>query len=442
MELSRRLLVVATVAALVLFGGYTAHRNTDLPLVLEPAPELSPVKRFLVESQLSDDEREGGEGGAIASPPPTQVDADRSRAVAGSAAERFQRVWYPWEKNKSVESVAARAVGGSRVWVSCAYNKGRSGHELKDVATTFILAVWLGWTPCAQGWWTSKSVGMFNAAAGLVRCPVNRGGKLEPGSSLVGPIGLPGGVRTVRVVRFQRTSYDGLDDEGVRALRQAVSGAVGTAAPDEAILLYLTGSTRVHMDQVYSWARSKPDAVPVTVFADVRRTLQARLFAQLWSTGNATAAVVTGELPPPPLPAYLAGILDVNCTAVERCELTSPSATSGATTQAAMGTKQLQPHDRLSHAPHGGEIVVAIHLRRGDIAAGMAEGEWTSKEFAQRLVVQLHAALDACACALEIHVYTEKSGASDLQRAPPISGVTKIWSGGESHSFFSHSETD
>ena len=355
-------------------------------------------------------EQESGRG--IASPPPTYARAEVGSAVDDN--ERFRRVWYPWEYTR-VNTTAVRS--SPQVWVTCAYNNGRSGHGLKDVATPYILAVWFGWTPCSQTWWSSKSVGLFNAAAGLARCPVSRSGKLESENSIQGP-----GVRTVKVIRFQQTTYDGLDEVGVRALREAVDTALASASADEDVLLYLTKSTRVHLDQAYTWAHKKPADLPVTVFTDVRRTLQARLFARLWNTTVAAAESTPQELPEL---SYLKGITSVNCSNMaDRCELIRGSAATNL-------KKPARPAGRSSAmTSNGSTIVVAIHLRRGDLGAGMAEGEWTSKAFAQRLVGKLHKSLDNCAGSLEIFIYTEKAGANDLRQEPSIVGVTKIWSGG------------
>lgn len=327
------------------------------------------------------------------SPPPPPV----------SENDQFRKTWYPWELRASKET--------TKVFISCAYNKGRSGHELKDVATTFVLAVWFGWTPCAQDWWTTRSVKLFAPALGLSSCRVNHRGELQDDNPFYGLQPTP----VVRVVKFSNTSYDGLDVMTVLALRDRVAREITYAREGEAILVYLTKSTRVHTDQAFSWARTKPNRLPPDVFPEVRHALQVRLFKRLheFTRKQHGARLDMSSMQP-----HVKNVANVQCSPGKRC-----------TVQNEVETVVPAPLKA---------IVVAIHLRRGDIGAGMAAGEYTSKAFAQRLVNDLHAKLDGCDRPLEIHIYTEQSGANDLKKKPHVRGITKVWVGGTSHLYQLH----
>ena len=327
-------------------------------------------------------------------------------------------LWAPWETvRKNDLAAAARAGHGAgseaavKVFVTCTYNKGRSGHELKDVATPFIFGVMYGWTPCHGKWWKTKPVKMFNPALGLVDCETYRAKDGQP--SMNERLG----ATRVHSVVHRQTSYDGMSFDDVRAVGAKVDAAVARAKPGEAVLVSFQKSTRVHMHQLYTWWRQ--GMLQHAVFEPVRRTLQARWFHYM----NRLVPTMSNVELPPTLP-YLAQGPECrgNTNASSMCVEYAPPA-PGATAANRDGSS---PGAR-GHRPPG-DLVVAAHFRRGDVKH-MSYGEFTGPAFAQRMVNGLRAQLSACkGRAVEVNLHTESRGAEDLTKRPGIKNASHIYS--------------
>lgn len=313
-------------------------------------------------------------------------------------------VWEPW---KAV--AAAQQLGGAPVFVTCGYNKGRSGHELKDVATPFILGVMYGWEPCASWWWENKPVKMFNPAYGLRDCETySAKDQIKKGKeSLEKRLG----VEKVVHIKHTMTSYDGMELDQVEELAAKVRRAAADAPPGTAIRVVLSKSTRVHMHQVYVWRLA--NKIPHAVFEPVRRTLQARFFYKMSRVEHTVKNVERM-----PEISYLDSSANCNgnTNATARCVYFSPTASDSET----------WPYTPEEHQPES-TTTVAAHFRRGDVGGAMAAGEYSNQVFAQRLTNQLHTVLDPCDGDLRITIHTERRGADDLKKNPGLNNVTKIY---------------
>ena len=310
---------------------------------------------------------------------------------------KAQALWSPWAQR------AADLNPVVPIYVSCGYNKGRSGHELKDVATPFILGTWLGWTPCSQDWWKSRSVSYFNPAFGVTRCKLNKWGGTTP--ELSAELNHSGGIT---VFKFAKTTYDGMTWNEVQDLLVAVKRQAAKVPAGGALLVYLDKSTRVHMGQIWSWQHE--GRIQAAVFGPVRRALQARFFRGL----NYKAQMMPTVQRAPQI-EYLRGGSECQSNRDEDSlcvELSLPGA----------------KHTPLPNHDTAKTLVVAAHFRRGDISGGMAAGEFTSKAFAQRMINEMRRSLSGCPQEVEVHLFTERQGADDLKRG--LHNMTKLWAGG------------
>ena len=187
--------------------------------------------------------------------------------------------------------------------------------------------------------------------------------------------------------------------------------AAAEAGPDVAILVRLSKSTRVHMHQAYNWRCE--GKLPHAVFEPVRRTLQARWYHKMnrlaYSIANVQQAPHLNYLEGPPR-------CKGNTNSTSQCVQFSP----------APAETEMWPQTPALHASPD-VTVVAAHFRRGDIGSHMANGEFTSQKFAQRLANDVHAALDACDGSLEITIHTERQGADDLKKAPGLQNITALF---------------
>jgi len=335
---------------------------------------------------------------------PIAAPANAQSEPMWEAANTAGDVWTPW---KTV--AAAQELGGVPVFITCGYNKGRSGHELKDVATPFILGVMYGWEPCASWWWTSKPVKMFNPAYGLRDCETySAKDEIKKGKeSLEKRLG----VEKVVQIRHTLTTYDGMNLAQAEELAAKVRKAAAAAAPGTAIRVLLSKSTRVHMHQVYNWRFEKK--IPHAVFEPVRRTLQARFFYHM-----SRVQYMIANVEKVPEVSYLEGPPEckANNDAAAHCVYFSPAGPEAA---------ELYPQKPPEHQPDS-TTVVAAHFRRGDVAH-MSQMEYSSKDFAQRLANQMHTVLDPCDGNLMITIHTERRGADDLKKNPGLKNITKLY---------------
>jgi hypothetical protein len=321
-------------------------------------------------------------------------------------------LWAPW--NTVNPSLQEDGTSGAKIFVTCSYNKGRSGHELKDVATPFILGVMYGWEPCTGLWWRTKSVKMFNPGMSLVDC------EYYSAKDVIKYDAAPleermGGVTSVKRIDFTSTSYDGMAFEEVEALAARVRDIAAAAGPGAAVLVRLHKSTRVHMHQAYNWRYE--GKIPHAVFEPVRRTLQARWFHRM----NRLAYSIPNVQLAPTLD-YLSG--SPGCKGNMNSTAQCVQFTADAYSEPIEGlTLQQTP------PAHSGPdtIVVAAHFRRGDTSGHMSQGEFTSQRFAQRLANDLHSILDHCDGTLKINMHTEKQGADDLKKAPGLQNISKLF---------------
>ena len=321
------------------------------------------------------------------------------------AANAHGDVFTPW---KTVAAAHEFAPGVS-VFVTCGYNKGRSGHELKDVATPFILGVMYGWEPCSSWWWTSKPVKMFNPAYRLRDCETySRKDEIKKGKD---SLEIRLGAEKIVQIRHTMTSYDGMEFEQVEELAAKVKRAAAEATPGTAIRVLLLKSTRVHMHQVYNWRLA--GKIPHAVFEPVRRTLQARFYYHM----SRTQYMVANVEKVPEL-SYLTGPPECkgNDNATAHCVYFSPSGAEAASVYSKTPAE---------HQPDS-TTVVAAHFRRGDVAH-MSKMEYSSKDFAQRLANQMHTLLDPCDGDLVLTIHTERRGADDLKKSPGIMNITKLY---------------
>ena len=334
-------------------------------------------------------------------------DVDVAAASAANAASPEFDLWSPWDSvNKKLNS------SGAKVFITCTYNKGRSGHELKDVATPFIFSVMYGWTPCHGKWWKSKPVKMFNPALGLADCESYRAKDNQP------PLTERLGATRVSSVVHQHTTYDGMTFEDMGLLKAKVDAALSRAKPDEAILVTLTKSTRVHMYQVYNWWRQ--GKMPHAVFEPVRRTLQARWFHYM----NRVSYKVGSVERVPELP-YLKEDAECQGNTVEdsKCIEYTP------TDIGVQPNRDATAPGPVDHRPSS-DLVVAAHFRRGDVKH-MAAGEFTGPEFAQKMVDAMRDQLSKCkGKKIEVNIHTERRGAEDLTKRPGVKHVSRIFSKG------------
>jgi len=327
-------------------------------------------------------------------------------------AQRAFDLWSPWETvRKDVRAAAARAGLGKgpeaaavKVFVTCAYHGGRSGHELKDVATPFIFGVMYGWTPCHKEWWRTTFVNMFNPALGLVDCEAYgpKAGQPSLNERL--------GATKVHSVVHRQTSFDGMSFEDTQAVGAKVDAAVARAKAGEAVLVTFQESSRVHMYQVYNWFRQ--GRLQHAVFEPVRRTLQARWFHSMYRL----APTMSNDELPPTIP-YLAQGPECrgNTNVSSMCIEYSPRGAEAA----AANRDGLHPGAR-AHRP-ASDLVVAAHFHRGDEAKKFRHGEFTGTAFAQRVVDGLRAQLSACkGRTIEVNLHTEKRGGGDLTKNPEI----------------------
>jgi hypothetical protein len=324
-------------------------------------------------------------------------------ALGSLEAKMEANIWSPWEQVWASLSVP----GMAPVFVTCTYNKGRSGHELKDVATPFILGAMFGWTPCTGMWWSTKPVKMFNPGFGLTDCETY-GKKYD-----MPPLEMRLNTTKVERITVRNPTYDGMDFEQLTALQTRVTKASKAAVPGTVILLVLQGSTRVHMHQAYNWRID--GKLPHAVFEPVRRALQIRWYAHM----NRVAHQI-GKVEAVPTIPYLFG--------GDRCR--------GNTNRSAMCVEwSPDPADNMTdelykHAPepHRGisVIVAAAHFRRGDVAH-MSKGNFSSKAFAQRMANDLRNILGNCNGELAINIHTERQGNADLVKNPGLKNITKLY---------------
>lgn len=285
-------------------------------------------------------------------------------------------LWWPWEQYRPA---------GPAIYVSCTYNKGRSGHELKDVASVYLLAVWFGWSPCNwMSWWATKPVRMFNPGYALPVCD-----------------GTAASLNATSVIRVNllKTNYDGLVLEDIYSLQRRVAATISEIANKSGVvvLVVLQKSTRVQIDHVYNWERE--GRLPHPVFEPVRKALQARFFKGL---NAARAAAVGGHgLPAPPALPYLRYGSD--CLNEDNGRIGFGSVLP------CIGEASLRNSTS--------RITVAAHFRRGDISDAMAWGEYSNSAFAVRLAKQIRAALVGCKQEVNVAFYTESKGAADLKKA-------------------------
>lgn len=337
-----------------------------------------------------------------AAPDPSAAGATGRSAGGGAAGSpvvsaKARALWSPWvQRATDLNPVVP-------IYVSCGYNKGRSGHELKDVATPFILGTWLGWTPCSQDWWKSRAVSYFNPAFGVTRCKLNKWGGATP--ELSAELNHSGGIK---VFKFAKTTYDGMTWDEVQELLGEVKMQAAKVPLGGALVVYLDKSTRVHMGQVWSWHRE--GKIPAAVFGPVRRALQARFFRGLNLKAQMMPAVQLA-----PQIEYLRG--------GPECQ-----DNRGEDSLCVAYTPPDARHTPLPNHDTAKTLVVAAHFRRGDISGGMAAGEFTGKAFAQRMINEMRRSLSGCPQEVEVHLFTEKQGADDLKRG--LHNLTKLWAGG------------
>ena len=313
-----------------------------------------------------------GQGAAL---PPCRAGGEVARRTVPPMRGPAE-LWRPWELHRAA---------GPPTFVTVKYNKGRSGHMLKDVATAFVLAQWMGWAPCALEQWSSKAVRLFAPAFAIPACEATALGIVSLHQSVF------------RGVPWEGMSFDDVVQLGARTRRAAQDVPVGAG-----FLLVLDGSTRVQMDALFSWEAA--GRMPHAVFEPVRRTLQARWFHRMAVVSRGDPAVRA----PPPLLAAAEG---------PACARNTDPAAECVT---CLGVPPPPPR-------RTGTTIVA-HFRRGDIAGAMANLAWSDAAFARRLVAQLRLDFAGCPTPLHITLITEKNGAQDLKRAK-VPGIDALVSG-------------